>query len=179
GGMLFAVQQYQQALTVYDTALQRFSLSTELLYGRAIVYEQLGRVDAALADLRQVVKLKPDGVQGLNALGYILTNHTQRYHEALALIEKAFAKAPDNAAILDSLGWVQYHLGQLDKALAYLQRAYQALPDAEVAAHLGEVLWTLGRRQQARRVWQQARADNPASKLLENTIDRLTDHDSH
>src|SRR5699024_8413231 len=128
---------------------------------------------------RQVVKLKPNDPQGLNALGYVLTNHTEQYRHALELIQKALAADPGNAAILDSLGWVQYHLGQLDKALAYLQRAYQALPDAEVAAHLGEVLWTLGRRQQARRVWQQARADNPASKLLENTIDRLTDHDSH
>lgn len=172
--MLFTAGQYQDALAIYDEALQQTPDDIDLLYGRSIVNGRLGRVDPALADLRHILKLEPGAPRAMNALGYVLTNHTERYQEALKLITQALQADPDNPAILDSMGWVQYHLGNLDAALDDLQRAYKAFPDPEVAAHLGEVLWVLGKHEQAQRVWQESLSANPDHELLQQTIDRLT-----
>ncbi|WP_353250241.1 tetratricopeptide repeat protein [Salinisphaera sp. T31B1] len=173
GQMLYEANQPVAAVDIYDQGLEEVPGNAELLYGRSIAYERLGRVDAAEADLRAVLDDEPDDARALNALGYLLTNHTRDYDRALDYIQKALAADPDNPAILDSMGWVQYRLGHLDQARHYLERAYRAYPDGEVAAHLGEVLWAQGDRDAARRVWQDALADNPDHPILRATMNRL------
>src|SRR5690606_36312391 len=110
----------------------------------------------------------------INALGYTLADRTDRYDEALVLIEQAYQLNPDDAAILDSLGWVNYRLGNLDEAEAQLRKAYERFPDHEIAAHLGEVLWSSGKQRAARTVWTEALKQQPDSEVLQEAIKRLT-----
>ena len=123
--------------------------------------------------LRQVLLLEPDNASALNALGYTLADRNERLDEALAMIERAAQLSPDDPAITDSLGWVHFRLGNLDLAEQYLRQAYAALPDQEVAAHLGEVLWHQGKRQEARRIWNQALEKDSDSPLVRSTRQRL------
>jgi len=174
GRILFDAERFEQALAVYDEGLEHKPESTDLLYGRAIVYEKLERIDAALHDLNTILAAKPDDIHAMNALGYMMTNHGTDYEAALEYIEEALARAPNNPAIMDSMGWVQYHLGNLDKAQEYLERAYRLLPDPEVAAHLGEVLWQNGRHEEARRIWSESLVEHPDDELLKETMDRFT-----
>ena len=109
----------------------------------------------------------------MNALGYTLADRTDSKTEALALIERALVLKPGEPAIIDSLGWVQYRLGNLEAALVQLRMAFQKQPDAEIAAHLGEVLWVSGKRDEARQVWEQGRKKDGANKVLNETIKRL------
>ena len=120
-----------------------------------------------------MLELEPDNAHALNALGYTLADRTDRYSEALVYIEKALALKPEDPAILDSMGWVHYRLGNLEQAERYLRRALEQVMDGEIAAHLGEVLWQQGRRDEAREVWQsavEAGSDNP---VLERTMQRF------
>ncbi len=174
GQLLYEAGEYRAALALYDNALSEAPDEDDLLYGRSIVYEKLGRVDDAEADLRTMLAQDANDPRALNALGYLLTNHGTRYDEALEYIAQALESDPDNPAILDSMGWVQYRLGNLDRARHYLERAYQAYPDPEVAAHLGEVLWRQGQRDAARRIWQESLEENPGHNVLEQTIARFT-----
>jgi Flp pilus assembly protein TadD len=123
---------------------------------RALLNDDLGHVERRVRDLRRV-PAKPDDANAMNALGYTLADRTDHKAEALALIQKALTLKPGEPAIIDSLGWVQYRLGNLDEALEQLRRAYDKQPDAEIAAHLGEVLWVSGQKDEARRVWDQGR----------------------
>ncbi|HHO69226.1 MAG TPA: tetratricopeptide repeat protein [Gammaproteobacteria bacterium] len=102
-----------------------------------------------------------------------MADRTNRYDEALLYIQKAMEKTPDDPAVIDSMGWVQFKLGNLDKAREYLQRAWDMTGDPEIAAHLGEVLWTQGYHQQARKLWDEARKKKPGNKILEDTVRRL------
>lgn len=111
----------------------------------------------------------------LNALGYTLANRTDRHIEALQLIEQANQLLPDNPAILDSLGWALYRLGKLEDSLHYLEKAWKLYPDAEVAAHLGEVLWAVGQKKEAEKVWQEALNSSPDNAVLNETIQRFND----
>lgn len=172
--MLFAVGRAQAALAVYDTALQKLPGNPDLLYSRSLVYEKLGRIEAAMADLQAILAQNPDSARALNALGYMLTNHSGRYDKALQLISRALELDPGNPAILDSLGWVHYQMGHLQKALEYLQRAYETFPDPEIAAHLGEVYWQLGRHDRARQIWRKSLSKNPGNTTLKKTMARLT-----
>ncbi|MEQ1440454.1 tetratricopeptide repeat protein [Fontimonas sp. SYSU GA230001] len=161
------------ALSLYSDALAEDRDNTELLYGRSLAYERLQRIDLAERDLRQVLSLQPDDARALNALGYMLVVHTQRYAEAETAIARAIALEPDDAAINDSMGWLQYKLGRPEQALTWLKRAYAQLPDPEVAAHLGEVLWVLNDREQARAIWDAALRNDPQHPVLLETIERL------
>ena len=163
----------EEAVAVYDRGLQVLPDDTRLLYGRALLHDDLGHVDAAVRDLRRVLELKPDDADAMNALGYTLADRTADKAEALALIQKALVLKPGEPAIIDSLGWVQYRLGDLDAAIAELRVAYQKQPDPEIAAHLGEVLWVSGRKDEARKVWDQGRKKDNANKVLLETIRRL------
>ncbi|NDV13264.1 tetratricopeptide repeat protein [Crenobacter caeni] len=156
-----------------DTALASQPDSPELLYERALVLEQRGDYKAAERDLRAYLKQKADDAQGLNALGYLLVNRTSRHAEGLRLVEQALRADPDNPMILDSMGWALFKTGRSAEALPYLERAYKAMPDPEVAAHLGEVLWTLGRRAEARQLWQAERAKAPDHPVLLETMRRF------
>ena len=161
------------AVAVYDRGLQTLPDDTRLLYARALANASADRTDEAIRDLRRVLELKPDDVDAMNALGYTLADRTDKKAEALALIEKALKLKPDEPAIIDSMGWVQYRLGNLDAAAQQLRAAYAKQPDAEIAAHLGEVLWVSGRKDEARQVWEEGRKKDSDNKVLLETIKRL------
>lgn len=165
---------YRDALGVYDRALKHHPGNDDLLYGRALIAEHLGQVKRAERDLRAILAHHPDNVQALNALGYTLADRTTRYHEALGYIRKALAREPDDPAILDSMGWVQYRLGHYPQALQYLRRALKLSGgDDAIAAHLGEVLWASGRHSEARKVWDAGLRQHPDSTALRSVVQRL------
>ena len=162
-----------ESLKAYDRGLTAFPQSFSLLYGRAMVHESEGQLGAMENDLRSILAQDPDHAATLNALGYTLTNHTQRYEEAADLIERALALSPGDPAILDSLGWVYYKLGQYNESEALLREAHNAFPDPEVAAHLGEVLWVQGRQFEARDVWRDGLNRVPDHPIILETLKRL------
>ena len=167
-------QLTEQAWQLTEQALQQFPEDLSLLYTRAMIAEKRGDLAQLEQDLRFIIEREPDNAMALNALGYTLTDRTDRHDEALGLIEQAFALNPDDAAILDSLGWVHYHLGNLEQAEALLRQAYHRLPDHEIAAHLGEVLWITGKHREARAIWAEALKQQPDSPILRETLQRLT-----
>ena len=166
-------QHDETAVAVYDRGLKALPDDTRLLYARALLNDDLNHVDAAVRDLRRVLELKPDNADALNALGYTLADRTDKKDEALSLIQKALVLKPGEPAIIDSLGWAQYRLGHLDEAVQQLKLAYQKQPDAEIAAHLGEVLWVSGRKDEAKKIWELGRKKDAKNKVLLETIRRL------
>ena len=174
GELLFQARDFKAAAGLYDQALAEYPGEPDLLYGRSLVSERLGRVTLAERDLRQLLELDPEDPRSLNALGYILSNHSKRYDEALGLITRALAQTPDDATVIDSMGWVKYRLGDLEGAMRFLSEAFQKMPDPEVAAHFGEVLWQLGQRDRAQSIWRDALSEDPEHPILQETINRLT-----
>jgi tetratricopeptide (TPR) repeat protein len=160
------------AYAVLKQALVEHPDTPDLLYDAAMVAEKLDKIDEAEASLRRVVELKPDDAQALNALGYTLVDRTPRTTEGFALIEKAHNLSPDDPFILDSMGWALYRLGKLDDAESYLSRAMKERPDAEIAAHLGEVLWKKGDTARAKEVWQAQLQTTPDNEVLLETVRR-------
>ena len=167
------VQQYKLAQEVYDQGLELYEDNPELLYARALNAADLGRVDLLEQDLHRLLKLQPDHADALNALGYTLADQTGRLEEAKGYILKALALKPDSPAILDSMGWVEYRMGNLPEALKYLQQAAAISPDAEIASHLGEILWKMNRKQEALRVWQEANELDPENRYIKPVMQRL------
>jgi tetratricopeptide (TPR) repeat protein len=172
--ILLASQQLEQGSQLLTEALLIHPQQANLLYARSVFSEK--RHDLALMeqDLRQIIAQDENNAVALNALGYVLANRTSRLDEAYQLISRALETKPDDPAIIDSLGWVEYRRGNLQHAHQLLKKAYAAYPDHEVAAHLGEVLWALGQQQEARKVWQQALKTKPQSTQLNETMLRLT-----
>ncbi|HET7157612.1 MAG TPA: tetratricopeptide repeat protein, partial [Burkholderiales bacterium] len=164
---------YNDAYELLAQALQKSGDNTDLLYEHAMAAEKINRIDVVEASLRKVIKLKPDHAHAYNALGYTFADRNERLTEARELIEKALTLMPDDAFILDSMGWVLFRLGRLREALDYLQRAYTLRPDGEIAAHLGEVLWMDGQQAEARKIWADALREHPQNEALQNTIKRL------
>ena len=171
--LLMREHYYSSALELLTEGLGAFPGDVDLLYARSLASEKLGDMPAVERDLRAILAEDSDNAAALNALGYTLTNHSTRYEEAQALIERALALQPNDASIIDSLGWVLYRRGQSSEALVQLRRAAALLSDPEVAAHLGEVLWTTGDAEQARAVWRDALQRNPDDPLIKETLDRL------
>ena len=163
------------AIPLLTEALLREPESVDILYTRALAFEQIGDIDGAETDLRRILDLKPNDPDTMNALGYTLADRTDRYQEALMLIEKALEQKPESAAILDSMGWVLLKLGRLENAEPYFVRAWEKSRDHEIAAHYGELLWLLGRRQDAREIWDIGYESNPESDKIRATIKRLND----
>jgi tetratricopeptide (TPR) repeat protein len=163
----------QHAVDVLDRGLAQYPDSVDIKYAIASAYEDQGRVGAALHELEAVLESRPDDPAALNAYGYTLADHHRKLARARALIERAYAAAPKNAAILDSLGWVLYRQGHPDQALPYLRAAYADDRGADIAAHYGEVLWQSGRREDAERLWTEAAAADSDDKLLNATRLRL------
>lgn len=159
-------------LAAFARGLAAFPDEPEILYARALSYERNDDIPRAEADFRRILVAEPDSVAALNALGYTLADRTTRYQEALELINRARAAAPDNAAIIDSYGWVLYRLGRLDEALVELRRAFSLQKDAEIGAHLAEVLWVLGRRDEARRYFDEAREIDPDNRALQRALEK-------
>lgn len=164
----------EEARGVYQRGLETLPDDSRLLYARALMAAEQNDVPGAEKDLRRVIELKPDDAEALNALGYTLADRTDRRAEALELIERAYKLKPDEPAIIDSLGWIRYRMGDLDGSVKELRRAYEKQNDAEIAAHLGEVLWVRGDRDEARRIWEQGRKKDAKNKALLETIKRLT-----
>jgi tetratricopeptide (TPR) repeat protein len=162
-----------EALTLLGKALQAQPDQPELLYDMALTADKLDRFDILEENLRKVIKLKPDYAHAYNALGYSLADRDVRLPEARKLIEKALQLAPDDSFIIDSMGWVLYRQGDLKGAVSYLQRAYNGRPDAEIGAHLGEVLWVEGKRDEARRIWNEALKSHPDNETLKKTVKRF------
>jgi tetratricopeptide (TPR) repeat protein len=162
-----------EALTLLNEALEASPEEPTLLYSRSMVSEKRGDVPALERDLREMLRLQPDSALALNALGYSLTNLTDRHQEALALIRHALELQPEDPAILDSMGWVHFRLGDSSAALGYLRDAFDRFPDHEVAAHLGEVLWVSGQQAEARAVWQKGLDAKPESKVITEAMRRL------
>ncbi|HPF59219.1 MAG TPA: tetratricopeptide repeat protein [Candidatus Competibacteraceae bacterium] len=166
-------ERYQEAFDGLDRALALHPNDKDLLYARGLVAEKLDRLDLLERDLRAILALDPKNSQALNALGYTLADRTDRYQEALGYIEQALEQMPNDAAVLDSMGWVQYRLGNRNQALAYLRQAYHINPDAEIAAHLSEVLWVNGQREEAQKLWRDALARHPDSSHLRKLRERF------
>lgn len=176
--VLIQKEKYDDARPLLDNAINAFPNNIQLLYLRSVLRVQLNDLDGMEQDLRRIILLDPDNEMAYNSLGYTLADRTERYQEAYDLIRRAIELAPNDPAIIDSLGWVQYKLGLLDDARQNLERAYALFPDPEVAAHLGEVYWVMGDKREAERVWQDALETAPNSEFILNAMERLKPGDS-
>ena len=156
-----------------DSALNRFPNEAELLFARVLWSDSQQDREGSERDLRQIIRMQPEDARALNHLGYMLADQTNRFEEALDLIERAIAISPDDPAIIDSLAWAQYKLGRYEEALANLRRAFSVFPDHEVASHLGEVLWQMGEHEKATKVWEEALEARPDSQLIKAVIERF------
>lgn len=166
-------KRYQMAFNLLDNSLQDYPDNHDLLYSRALIAERLDRLDILEQDLRQIIADDPDNGHALNALGYTLADRTDRYEEALGYIQQAIELLPEDAAVLDSMGWVLFRLERPQEALEYLRRAYEGSPDPEIASHLTEVLWVTGEQDAAREVWQRSIETSPEDEHLIEVQERL------
>lgn len=173
GELLRAARRYPEAMDVFNTALAIVPGNSDLLYARALVAEKLGRIDQLEADIRAILKTEPDNAHALNALGFTLADQTDRYQEAYDFLKRAIEIMPDDPAIIDSWGWVHYRLGEYEEAVRLLQKALSRLDDAEISAHLGEVLWVSGQQDKARAVWQKALKKSPDDPTLQKVMQRF------
>lgn len=171
--LLRDAQQHKEAFTLLGEALAAQPEQAELLYEHALVAERLERFDVLEANLKKLITARPDHAHALNALGYSYADRNLRLPEAKSLIERAVKLAPDDFYILDSLGWVYFRLGEIGKALQHLQRAFAGRPDGEIGAHLGEVLWVSGQRDEAKRIWQESLKISPENDTLKKTLQRF------
>ena len=171
--MLRDVKRWREAFEVLATGAQRFSDDSDIIYEQAMMAEKLERLDEMERLLRRVIELKPDNAHAHNALGYSLADRRQRLPEARELVQRALTLSPGDPFITDSLGWIEYRLGNLPEAARLLRQAYAARPDPEIGAHLGEVLWAMGQQDEARQVWREARARDANNDVLQETLSRL------
>jgi len=173
GDLLVQAGLPDAAFDLYTRAIEEEPNATGLRYARALLAESMDRLDITESDLRDIIQREPENAVALNALGYTLADRTDRYQEALTLIDQAYRLAPDEAAIVDSMGWIHYRLGNLDEALMYLRRALDLVYDPEIAAHFGEVLWVVGEHDHARAIWADALEQTPESDIVQETMQRF------
>lgn len=163
----------EDSFQVLNEALGSLPGSMAIRYSHALLAAELGWVDIAEQDLRVVIAAQPENAAALNALGYTLADQTERYEEAEALIRQAYILQPEEASIIDSMGWVTFRLGRLAEALQFLQKAWQLDKNPEIAAHLGEVLWVSGNQDAALAVWREGLAVDSSNAVLLETLERL------
>ncbi|MFL2840520.1 MAG: tetratricopeptide repeat protein [Pseudohongiellaceae bacterium] len=173
GGLLLDAQEFYSAFTFLSRAINNNPKDTQLLQLRTLVSQELDDFVLLELDLRNIMRLNPNNPSAFNTLGYYLADQTNRYSEAKELIDRAIELSPNDPAIIDSLGWVQFKLGMYEEAKTNLKLAFALFPDHEVAAHLGEVLWVMGNREAAREIWQDALETQPESEFILNTMQRL------
>lgn len=171
--LLRDARMHREAFDLLAEALAREPDQPELLYDQALTAEKLDRFDVLESNLKRLIQVKPDHAHAYNALGYSLADRNLRLAEAKKLIEKALELAPEDYYIIDSMGWVLYRMGDLKGAVRYLRQAWEGRPDGEIGAHLGEVLWMLGEREEARRVWGEAQKLAPDNETLQKTLKRF------
>jgi Flp pilus assembly protein TadD len=173
GQLLRDAGQQEEAYALMQAGVARFPTNPDLLYDFALLAEKTGRLDVMEKSLRAVMQQAPDNHHAYNALGYSLAERNVRLQEALELIDKALKMAPGDPFIMDSMGWVQFRLGNLNAAESQLRQAYALRSDPEIAVHLGEVLWQKGQKADAQKLWREARAKDPKNDALRNTLARL------
>ena len=166
--------QNEEAFQLQGKALNESPEDNDLAYDQAMLAEKTGRLDVMEKLLRQVIARQPDYHHAYNALGYSLADRGVRLNEAKQLIQKALDLAPGDPFITDSLAWAEFRLGNKAQAQQLLQSAFSKKPDAEIAAHLGEVLWAQGKQKEARKLWREALKQQPDSDILRSTLLRLT-----
>lgn len=166
-------KQHEASYQVLAKGLERFPEHPELLYQTAMAADKLKKNELFEQLIRKLMKIEPDNAHAYNALGYSLLDRNVRIQEAMRLVEKAYQLAPNDAAIIDSMGWGHYLLGNLDKSVEFLKRAFSANPDPEIAAHLGEVLWKRGDKDGARKVWTDSATANPDNEALKAVMKRF------
>ncbi len=166
-------KQLTRVRDVLQAALADHPEDPDVLYELAMLAEKMNDLAEMERLLRQLMATKPEDPQAYNALGYSLADRGLRLPEARQLIEKALALTPNDPFIVDSLAWVAFRMGQNDEALRLLRSAYSQKPDAEIAAHLGEVLWVSGQADEARKIWREGRDINPDNETLKTTLQRL------
>lgn len=166
-------ERNQDAADVLAAALKRFPNSTDLLYDYAMAADKLGNYQAMETALRKIMEVAPNNQHAYNALGYSLADRNIRLPEAVNLIKKAVQLAPDDPFIADSLGWAEFRMGNLDEAEKQLRRAYGLRPDPEIGIHLGEILWTRGKQDEAKQLWREAQSKDPKNDVLKSTLSRL------
>ncbi len=171
--MVYQKDGFNETLKIYNESLQKSPNNTTLLYSRALLLSENSDIEKAERDFLKIIEIKPDSATALNAWGYTLADKTQRYSEARDYIRRAYELQPNEAAILDSMGWVEYKLGNLTSALSFLERAMTTLPDDEIAAHLGEVLWQSGQTEKAKTIWRQGLEINNESVHIINIMKKL------
>jgi tetratricopeptide (TPR) repeat protein len=171
--LLRDAKQNEAAFELLDRELGKQPEQPDLLYESALMAEKIGRLELMESRLRKLIELQPESAQAYNALGYSYADRNLRLPEARQLLDKALLLSPEDPFILDSMGWLLYRQGDLEGALSYLQRAHGLRPDPEIAAHAGEVLWMLGRRNEALRTWQEAQKKDPSNEVLQRTMQRF------
>jgi tetratricopeptide (TPR) repeat protein len=171
--LLNQAKRHQEAYDLLEQAVANYPNTPEIIYDYAMTAERLQRLDVMERELRKLIQMRPDFAPAYNALGYTLADRNMKLDEAQKLIEKALALRPNDHYILDSMGWVHYRRGELDKAVDYLKRAYTAQTDPEIAAHLGEVLWKQGKFDEALQTWDEALKEHPGNEVLVNTTKKF------
>lgn len=171
--LLIRQEHHAKAMALFNEAVAEYPNELDLRYNRAMLADTMEDLEQAEADLRYILEQDSEYIDALNGLGYILANKTKRYAEAYDLIQKALKLSPHTYYIIDSMGWVLYRLGRYNEAIDYLRRALKMQKDPEIAAHLGEVLWVTGKKEEAKAVWEDAKKDFPEADILLDTIQRF------
>lgn len=171
--ILVRAKRDQEAFDLLENAVKNLPNTPELVYDYALAAERLKKFDIMESELRRVIAEKPDFAAAYNALGYSFADRNIKLNEAIKLIEKALELSPNDHYMLDSLGWAHFRKGNLDKAIQYLQEAYDINPDPEIAAHLGEALWHKGRHEQAKKIWNDALSIHPDNEVLITTANKF------
>ena len=173
GQILRDMKKYDLAAKVLNKGLETLPNNPDILYEAAMVADKMGKRDLFESFIRKLIKVAPEHAHAYNAFGYSLLERNERLSEAMQLLERAYQLAPDDPAIMDSMGWGYYRLGNLPKSLEFMRKAYAAFPDPEVAAHLGEVLWHSGAKDEAKKIWQESIKNNPDNAVLQDAIKRF------
>ena len=171
--MLHDSGNYREAYAVLDRGLAQFPDSPNLLYDQAMAAEKIGKIRETEKSLNKLIRIQPDFAQAYNALGYTLVEHTTRYKEALPLLEKALNLSPQDPYTLDSMGWLQFKMGNVPSSIDYLKRAYAGRRDPEIAAHLAEVLWAQGKHEDAKKLLQSSLKENPGNEVLIKSLKKF------
>ena len=171
--LLREANQFDEAYRVLNQALEKLPNDIDLLYETAMMADKTGKPDVFEQLMRKLIKIKPDYAQAYNALGYGMLERNERIPEAMMLVEKALQLAPDDASIMDSVGWGYYRSGKLDESVKMLRRAYAGNANPEIAAHLGEVLWVRGDKAEAKKIWRDSLRENPGNEPLQAVIKKF------
>ncbi len=165
-GLYGQQQHYEKGFKLLTDALVGQPEQRDLLYTRALMAERINKLDVLEADLKKILAKTPNDAEALNALGYSLLGNVSRYADAEKYLQQALKLQPNEAVIMDSFGWLQFKQGKLEQALGYLERAYAKQQESEIAAHLAEVLWALGRKEEARKIFNKAIKKAPEDEYL-------------